>query len=221
MKRFFAFAALAIVVGVGGLFVYARYFPPYTNRFRLTIEVQTPDGIKSGSSVIQTTYWESGGWGPVEASGVRAEAHGEAVFVDLGHNQNLVALLSWGSIGSEQDKIYGLTRAALASGQRIDWKDEYKLKGKGDLPSDYVPTMVTFIDLNDPKSARLVWPNEFEKVFGARVSFRSASIETTSDPISRTIEKKLPMLVTRREELRRAYSFPGVFTPQFHLFTRE
>ena len=48
----------------------------------------------------------------------------------------------------------------------MSWRDEYKLKGKGNLPSSYVPTFVTFSDLNDPKTARVVRPDQFEQVFG-------------------------------------------------------
>ena len=52
MKRFFIIGATAILVGVGSIFAYYILFTGNTNRFRLTIEVETPDGLKSGSSVI-------------------------------------------------------------------------------------------------------------------------------------------------------------------------
>ena len=114
MKRFGAIAILAafLVAAVG--FVWS----PYTNRFRIIIEVDTPDGIKSGSSVIETTYFESGGWGPVEARGVRSQAKGQAVFVDLGEGRNLVAILGFGSNGTDESKIFDLTRVALKSSGR-------------------------------------------------------------------------------------------------------
>jgi hypothetical protein len=47
--------------------------PAYTHRFGLTIEVQTPHGLRSGSSVIETSAWESGNWGPIEARGIRRD----------------------------------------------------------------------------------------------------------------------------------------------------
>ena len=103
-----------VYIGLAVLVGYFLLFPNYTNRFRLTIEVQTPDGIRSGSSVIETTFFKSGDWGPVEARGVRTQAKGEAIFVDLGHGKNLLAILGFGPSGTDGRKIFGLTRAALA-----------------------------------------------------------------------------------------------------------
>jgi hypothetical protein len=128
--------------------------PAYTHRFRLTIEVETPDGIKTGSSVIETSAWESGNWGPVEARGIRSDFRGRAVFVDLGHDRNLIALLGFGPIGTDQYKLFRITTAALAPGKKFDdWKEEFRLMGRGVLPNDYIPALATFKNLNDPASA--------------------------------------------------------------------
>jgi hypothetical protein len=182
----------ALIVGAVTLAGYFILLPNYTNRFRLTIEIETPDGIKAGSSVIETTFWESGSWGPVEARGVRSSATGEAVFVDLGRGKNLLAILGFGPSGTDDSKIFGLTRAALALGKTINWKDEYRLKGKGELPSDYIPTLITFADINDPRTARTLKPSDFSVVYGPGFGFRRALIETTTDPVTRGIDKKLP-----------------------------
>ena len=48
MKRI---GIVAVLIGIP--FVLLWMGPAYTHRVRLTIEVQTPDGIKSGSSVIE------------------------------------------------------------------------------------------------------------------------------------------------------------------------
>jgi hypothetical protein len=178
----------AACVGLAGYFL----LPDHTSRFRLTIELETPDGIKSGSSVIETSAWESGCWGPVEACGVRTSAKGDAIFVDLGHGRNLVALLGFGPSGSDESKIFSLTRAALAPGKDIRWQDESKLRGRGELPEELVPTLVTFSDLNDPKSASVVKPGDIEKTFGPGFKFRRAILETTNDRIGRGIDQKLP-----------------------------
>ena len=58
------------------------YFEPI--RYRLTAEVQTPEGVRTGSSVIETT-WDRG------LSG--ATVKGEAVAVDLPNGQTLFVLL--------------------------------------------------------------------------------------------------------------------------------
>ncbi len=194
MRKFAAIFILLILVSGGGYLAYHILFPAYTNRFRLTIEVETSEGLKSGSSVLQTTFWESGGWGPIEARGVRASAKGEAVYVDLGKGEFVIAILGWGMKGQDQNKIFGLTRAALAPGRNIDWQHENELKGRGTLPPEYVPTFVTFINPNDPKTARIVPLDALEKVIRPGVRFRRAFIETTKDPVTRTLSAKLPWL---------------------------
>jgi hypothetical protein len=213
-----------MAVPVGGAILLANHFLLFghTNRFRLTIKVETPEGVKSGSSVIQTWFDKGICWAaPREACNLRAEARGEAVFVDLGHGKNVVAILGWGPLGQDQDKIYELTSAALAPGRRVSWEDEYKLKGKGELPAEYVPTLVTFSDVNDPKTARVVRPDEFEQVFGKGVRFLGAEIQTTYEPITTGLKEKLPLLVSHADWMRHAYSNPAMFVPQYHLFVRS
>ncbi len=189
MKR----AGQIAIVGVAAFLLYLYTQPSYTHRFRLTIEVETPDGIKTGSSVIETSTWESGNWGPIEARGIRSDFRGRAVFVDLGQNRNLMALLGFGPVGADQHKLFSITRAALASGKKTDdWKEEFRLKGRGVLPNDYTPALATFKNLNDPASAVRVEPSDLVNIFGAGFAFRQALLETTSESVSRDIEKILP-----------------------------
>ena len=62
------------------------------------------------------------------------------------------------------------------------------------LTCDLVPTLVTFTDLNNPTTARVVRPDEFPAAFGAGVRLRGARIEMTADPVTSGIEKKLTWL---------------------------
>lgn len=101
-------------------------------------------------------------------------------------------ILGWGVAGSSTDRIYGLRRAALAPGSHVDWKEGFALHGKGQLPNEYVPTLITFSDLNDPKTARMIRPSQLGEVFGSGFSFHGAFLETTDAPIVHDIEKKLP-----------------------------
>ena len=51
MKRI---GIVAVLIGIPFVLLWmGPAYTPYTHRVRLTIEVQTPDGIKSGSSVIE------------------------------------------------------------------------------------------------------------------------------------------------------------------------
>ena len=187
MKRAAIIASLILAAFL--FYVYTQ--PAYTHRFRLTIEVQTPDGIKSGSSVIETSAWESGNWGLVEARGICRDFRGRALFVDLGQGRNLFALLGFGPRG-DQDELFKLTSAALAPGKQFSWQEEFRLKGRGVLPANDIPILVTFGDLNNPATAALVAPADMAKTFGPGFAFRQLVLETTNDSVSGKIGKILP-----------------------------
>lgn len=187
MKWFVTAAVIAAL-----LFAASNLWHPYSNRFRVTIEVDTPDGIKSGSSVWETEVFESGCWGPVEACGIRRTAKGDAIFIDLGRGRNLVGILGWGKLGRNESGIFDLTKAALAPGSRVSWKDEPKLKGRADLPLQNIPTLITFDDLANPATAKVVDPTNLVLTFGPGYSLHRVTLETTSASLNRTIEAKLP-----------------------------
>ena len=188
MKRI---GVIAVLVGAAFL-LYLYTQSASTQRFRMTIEVQTPGGLRSGSSVIETSAWESGNWGPIEARGVRRDFKGRAVFVDLGDGRNLVALLAFGPEGTDQTKLFRLVGAALAPGKSIDWKEEYSLTGTGSLPREYTPTLITFANLANPGTAALVDPADLEKTFGAGFAVKQVLLATTSESASEGIGKILP-----------------------------
>ena len=58
------------------------------HKYRLTVEVETPQGIKSASGVMAVHPDRSYG------RGGRTQTKGDAVLVDLGGGKNLVALLA-------------------------------------------------------------------------------------------------------------------------------
>jgi hypothetical protein len=205
LKSILVFFALLIAVPVlwlASAFAYESWHT-YTHRFRLTIEVDDRGVSKSASSVIQISVTEKPHWVP-QTGGVYTSVRGEAVFLDLGDGRNVIALLGRGPFG-ERD-IYNL--AALAFGRdRPFWHREApSWRGRAELP--LIPTLVTFRDLKDPESARVLQPREFERVFGPGVRFKSASIEMVSagfgpfrafgwprslagEPVTRGIEAKL------------------------------
>jgi hypothetical protein len=190
MIRFLRNLVITIAVLVFGVFAY-DFLTAHTQRFRLTIEVETPEGIKSASNVIETTFRDSN-WGLPQSRGLHVKVRGDAVFLDLGHGHNLVALLGFGENGLDQSKLAQLARFALAPGQRVSWQDSVNLKGAGELPRSHIPTLITFTDINDPKSARLVDPDLMSASFGPGYRFLRATVETTNDRPSQNIDKTLP-----------------------------
>jgi hypothetical protein len=168
---------LAIVLLIGnGVVWYMLAYPAYTYRYRMTVEVIADGALRRGASVVEmrTTDYKVG---LPETKGVRHRVRGEAVFVDLGNGRNLIATLGFGPNGSE-DRIGSLVHIAfLPSHPRLQVEDLATLTGTAPLTGNLIPTLVTFADLNDPKTARVVRPGEFEQVFGPDVHFRRAFIE--------------------------------------------
>lgn len=207
------------IVWLGSAVIYQNAHT-YTHRFRLGIEVDTPNGVVSNSSVIEVTKIEKADWTPT-LPGVVSRVHGEAVFFDLGEGRNVIAILGFGPTGSE-DRIASLTHIAFLPGRpKLQIEDIPKLTGSVELTGNLIPTLVTFENLNDPATARVVRSEEVEQVFGPGFRFRRAWIEMTSDSVTRGIEQKLPMLTIHREWIWRLYSEPTKFTPHYHLFTRS
>jgi hypothetical protein len=182
-----AAAACVAVAACGG--------PVYSYRYRLTVEVDTPEGLKSGSSVIETTVQDdSKSWGPIESRLVRPTTKGEAVFVDLGQDRNIIALLAMGANAMDDPDFARLVPSVFGLRGVESLRTIPERKGQFTVPYNLVPTLVTFADLNDPKTARVVRPDELETVFGPGFRFRHALIEITKDTAVRQIEKKLPWL---------------------------
>ena len=55
-----------------------------------------------------------------------------------------------------------------------------------------LPDLVTFADVNDPKSVMLVDPNNLNATLGPGVSWRSMTLEATDEPLSQGIDEHLP-----------------------------
>lgn len=65
-------------------------------------------------------------------------------------------------------------------------------------PAD-LPDLVTFADINDPKSVIEVDPNDLQVTLGPNVTWNAITLEITDEPISKGIRTKLPWLAEYRE----------------------
>jgi hypothetical protein len=184
--------------------------PTYVHRFRLAIEVEVGGEVRSGSSVIEvrTTDYNVGMPG---AKGTRSRVLGEAVLVDLGKGRNVIAALGAGPAGSV-DGIAALTLSAfMPTRPGLKHRDVPNLTGSAPLTGQQIPTLVTFSDLGDPKTARVIAPEEFEQAFGGDARFKRAYVEMVpagswpfnaigwpaslaGEPVTRGLETKMPWL---------------------------
>jgi hypothetical protein len=186
---------LAIIVAIGVVLYVgiALAFPNYTHRYRLTVEVDTPEGVRSGSSVIEVTRKDFR-WLPIRQGQYEFRVRGEAVFVDLGAGRNVIALMAHGPRAENVDQM---TSLAIEAYGHYKWNEEawagrVKMQGPVELKPPLIPTLVTFSDLSDPKTARVLRSDNLESVFGPSVRFKRAWIDMTNAPAMTAIKKWLP-----------------------------
>jgi hypothetical protein len=69
-------------------------------------------------------------------------------------------------------------------------------QGSRELPRERLPDLVTFGDVNDPRSVIEVDPHDLGATLGGNVLLRKATIEITREPVTETIVQRLPWVKT-------------------------
>jgi len=174
------------------------------HKYRLTVEVTTPEGIKTASgilAVVPDRNYNRGG---------RTTMRGEAVFVDLGRGKNLVALLAHqqGTKLDLDDVNYVALRAyGAARGNRVSFSDINRQTGIVPVQGELIPVLLSFGDPKDPTTARLVANDQADAVLGDGYAIRGVTAEVVpngfwpidfggalGEPVTRGIDAKLPWL---------------------------
>ncbi|MBL8712983.1 MAG: hypothetical protein JNM12_08790 [Alphaproteobacteria bacterium] len=160
-----------------------------TWRYRITVSVNTPEGLKSGSTVREVIY--SGPTRGGAGSGISIKCRGEAVVIDLAPRGVLFAMTAGDDCSNILLKIFRKDGVSAFDPSNIPNSGKVVLE-PGKYP-EYAP-LVTFSNLNDPTTARGVNYREMEKTFGSDVNIHEVTVEMTNDPITWGIEKWLPWL---------------------------
>lgn len=189
MKKVLSLIIL-LVIGVGTAVAMSDKHPSGTWRYRVTVEIDTPEGVKSGSSVhelsVATPLID------LPDVGNPARIKGEAIVVDLGERGVVFALMS------DQSWQNGLYQAfpteAPSSTEGIQYYMDTLKLGMTEEWKKNKPSMVTFTDISDPKTVRGVGGEAMEKILGEGVTFKKITVEITGDPVTWKIEKWLPWL---------------------------
>ena len=191
------------------------------HKYRLTVEVQTPEGIKSASGVMAVHPDRS------YSRGGHTLTRGDAVLVDLGGGKNLLALLA--HIDNKSVDLDGMNYVALraynAAGRKASFNEMSRMTGAVPVKGALVPVLVTFKDLNDPGTAREVLPDEAEAGLGKGFHVSSISVEVVpnglwpldfggplGELVTRGIEAKLPWWNAADNPAARALQAAGLQT---------
>lgn len=193
--------------GSSGMTKKGYFFPAH--RFRLTAEVETPEGVRRGSSVIQVR-WSISSY----------EINGEAAAVDLPGGQTLFVLLR--SKAQESADWAGLASSWIPQNLKDSWvlpnaensassiaKGKYywghvaRYRGTVPVPRlrkmpwgeiDNYPYFVKFKDIRDPGSVELVDPDNFAASFGTGYRLKSLTATFTAEPVTHIINSRLGWL---------------------------
>lgn len=198
LRRVLSGAAAIAILATGGCGLLGS---TYTYHYRITVVVDTLQGLKTGSAVHEQIVGSSNvDLGELSAKrGIRTR--GEAVAVDLPDGQTLFALLP----GSEA------VQAALDPQWQNDWVQSARRIVRGQTPREPMqiepesnatagatgsvgPALVRLRNLDDPATIEWVDPKNLEASFGKGARLRSITVQVTDDPLSVGIERRLPWL---------------------------
>lgn len=182
MKRKFSIALVVLLAVVGvGYVACAEMFPSGTWRYKMTVTVETPEGLKSGSAVREVSNRDNTLLGvQLPEAGARiSEIEGEAVVIDLGIRGVLFALIEHGSYS----ELYSAFSVRDPS-NKIDDLKKLQLGNSAQLPKPDWPTFITFKDIKDPKSITRVNKNDLSEYFGEGVKLSSIVIEIVDVPVT-------------------------------------
>ena len=191
--RLFVMTLAAIVLSSCGF-----SYDTSSYRFRLTIEVDTPQGLRTGSTVYQIEAGRN--WAPLPDMNSRyIRTYGEAASVDLGNGAKLFSLLK---TTSQFEELSGLSLVSL---DKHYLKDEYDPidaaerlddadSARAVVPIEDYPLLVAFPDPSDHTSMVMVDPRDAAATLGPRYAIQRIVVELTDDPVPDTIKQQLPWL---------------------------
>jgi hypothetical protein len=194
-----------LVLGAAAAFWWK--FRPVSYRYTLTVTVETPNGIRTGSAV-QEISGRDVLLKLADGHAAIVKLRGEAVPVRLPGDRYLFALLS----SEGEESIIPAVQSAF--------DPEYERGGEGNLATvrkmarspdravhelqrvnafergkrPFLPRIVTFRDMRDPGSIVEVAPGDLARQFGPGTVLTSVTVAKTSAPLTQSLFAVLPWL---------------------------
>jgi hypothetical protein len=164
------------------------YTWPETHRYRYTVEVDTPDGLRVGTTVIEDISRKQPRLLP-DMSRYSVITRGEAVAVHIPGKQTLFAILKQDG-GLSFGHITYLALGPKGSPERQPGAPPVLMKvhvgGKetGIREQEGIPMLVRFRNINDPNSVEKVDPDNLAASFGQGYRLRKVAVQATNDPVT-------------------------------------
>ena len=149
---------------------------------KLILEVETPNGLVTGGSVVEASVSWFGGLDKAMSSNASANGlRGEASFVEVAPGKYLFALLD----GEEAAHAIALFTDKPREEPRQVTERLQTLKETRVVPPGKYPRLVTFNDLRDPKSVKLVDSANLAAAFGPGFALKSVKLELTDEKVTK------------------------------------
>lgn len=147
---------------------------------KMSLTVETPDGVKSALSVIEvkSRYVGPDSMGNEVFYGLR----GEAVTMEIAPGRYLFVLLE----ESFSELYYRSSPESFSNPKnRGKWLAEMpSMREVVNVPWDRFPMLVTFDDIKNPASVKRVNPSKLAASFGQGYRFKSITLEITDEPVT-------------------------------------
>ena len=172
----------------------------HSYRYKLTVEVDTPQGLKTGYAVREINYKQ--GIKLPDSSGFSVTQRGEAVAVDLPGGQTLFVLLETDAYVTLQTGFGGDSPEMLdvaKADKRVSVVKPFP-PTIGTDPTDPsnrfhgYPRFVRFKDLHDPLTMTTIKPDNLAASFGPGVTLKRITIQMTDEPVTAGISQRLEWL---------------------------
>jgi hypothetical protein len=197
--------ALGVLVGLAVLvvgYVLLGFYNIHV-RYRLTVEVQDGDQIKTGSSVIDVSYNIEPDWSPSHFNGFPTVV-GYAPTVDLGGKgllfltfadatktpalqaeRNKVVFCLYVDIGCLPFAAYHISSGSTEmSAKRAALRALLRQSGPRDVPFLALPQLIRFVTVNGEHRYVDLPPNDLAASFGPSVALKRVILELTNDPVT-------------------------------------
>lgn len=193
--------SLALLPVVGACSLREEY-PPYT--YRLTIEVETPEGLRSGSGVMSVRGYIS----KLDPDGIlHTQMLGQGAMVDLGERGRLFSLITQAGGGGwappfDVRKRYPQHRKSADMTPEIwrlisTFREPVLVPRRRKMLKNWVdsyPRLVTFVEEGGKQMPKLVDPDNMAASLGEGVRIRRIFAQITDDPAVVTRDSDMPPL---------------------------
>lgn len=174
---------VVVLVLVGSTIVYGNGSPTtYSWHQKMTVEVEVDGKMVAGSSVVEMTVT-----GIPEERQFRAarklSMRGEATVVKLPGDRYLFTLLTY-DVFLTGKVFHDLVGDKVAQPEKGWAKAIRHVRERRTINQKDYPLLVTFTDINDPTTVRVVDPENLAAIFGPGVTLKRITLEITDEPVT-------------------------------------